>query len=270
MDTNPQTAIFKVKAKYLLASAVCTLVTLGLFIYAAPKPISIIDDGKTTQIRTYRKRVRDVLRESGIKLTPLDKVKPGMTTIIDPKQTKVIYITRVQQQNQKEVEKVPYITIIQKEPRLTRGTRRVVFPGEAGEVEKLFLLTKENGKVVSRVFVKQVTVKEAKPMVVALGTGLPAPSRGVIPGSRVLNMSATAYTHTGHRTATGVYPIRGVVAVDPRVIPLGTRLYINGYGFARAADTGGAIKGGRIDLFFNSRSEAIRWGRRKVKVSIIE
>ncbi|WP_081328686.1 3D domain-containing protein [Neomoorella thermoacetica] len=87
-------------------------------------------------------------------------------------------------------------------------------------------------------------------------------------------MLATAYTASSEegtadgRTATGIKVRRGVVAVDPKVIPLGTKLYIEGYGEAIAADTGGAIKGNKIDLFMDSKQEALRWGRRWVLVTI--
>jgi 3D (Asp-Asp-Asp) domain-containing protein len=64
-------------------------------------------------------------------------------------------------------------------------------------------------------------------------------------------------------------PGKGVVAVDPRFIPLGTRLYIENYGYAIAGDTGGAIKGNRIDLAFNSHHEAEAIGRRNVRVMIL-
>jgi 3D (Asp-Asp-Asp) domain-containing protein len=60
------------------------------------------------------------------------------------------------------------------------------------------------------------------------------------------------------------------VAVDPRVIPLGTRLYIDGYGYATAEDIGGAIKGNRIDLFFESNRDCDRWGLRRTKVYILD
>ena len=85
-----------------------------------------------------------------------------------------------------------------------------------------------------------------------------------------LSMQATGYTHTGNPTATGAMPRRGTVAVDPRVIPLGTQLYIPGYGRAVAQDTGGAVKGNIIDLFFETRQEAVQWGRRNVTVYILE
>ncbi len=83
-------------------------------------------------------------------------------------------------------------------------------------------------------------------------------------------MVATAYTADCYgcsgRTALGYRAGHGVVAVDPRIIPLGTRLYIPGYGMAVAGDTGGAIIGRRIDLGFNSIGDALQFGRRPVRV----
>ena len=90
-------------------------------------------------------------------------------------------------------------------------------------------------------------------------------------------MEATAYTDDVEsqgkwvgQTASGMKPQVGVVAVDPKVIPLGTKLYVEGYGEAIAGDTGGAIKGNRIDLFMPTRSEASRFGRRVVRVRVVE
>ncbi|MGH7683574.1 MAG: 3D domain-containing protein, partial [Vulcanimicrobiaceae bacterium] len=70
-------------------------------------------------------------------------------------------------------------------------------------------------------------------------------------------------------TAIGLPAGFGIVAVDPRVIPLGTRLFIEGYGPALAGDTGGAIKGYRIDLGFNSYESAIHFGERPVRVFVL-
>lgn len=84
-------------------------------------------------------------------------------------------------------------------------------------------------------------------------------------------MDSTAYSPlAGSHTASGSEVAVGLVAVDPSVIPLGTRLYIEGYGYAYAADTGGAIVGNRIDLFFDSEWQCNQWGRRTVKVYILE
>ena len=94
----------------------------------------------------------------------------------------------------------------------------------------------------------------------------------------ILQMEATAYypgpemTNRGPRQAltySGKPARYGLVAVDPKVIPLGTKLYIPGYGKAEAADTGGAIKGMKIDLCFATYREAIHFGRKMLKVYIL-
>ncbi len=92
--------------------------------------------------------------------------------------------------------------------------------------------------------------------------------------SRKIQMEATAYTSQdpgcGLYTARGSLLRKGLVAVDPDFIPLGTRLYIEGYGYALADDTGGAIIGNKIDLAYESRTEALKFGRRMVTVYILE
>jgi 3D (Asp-Asp-Asp) domain-containing protein len=82
-------------------------------------------------------------------------------------------------------------------------------------------------------------------------------------------MESTAYSYTGNNTYTGIPPRRGIVAVDPSVIPLGSRLYVEGYGFCRAMDIGSKIKGNRIDVFMETRSGALNWGRKNVKVYLL-
>ena len=88
------------------------------------------------------------------------------------------------------------------------------------------------------------------------------------PEPETVTFEATAYTWTGCRTATGTWPSRGTIATDPRVIPTGSKLWVEGYGEAVAADTGGAIKGQRIDLYMDTKHECLQWGRRKVEVQI--
>ena len=94
-------------------------------------------------------------------------------------------------------------------------------------------------------------------------TALPAP----VSSGRTLTVTATGYSLSG-RTATGVPVGYGVVAVDPNVIPLGTHMTIPGYGAGVAADTGGAVVGARIDLWFPTRAEALAWGTRTVTITI--
>ena len=85
-----------------------------------------------------------------------------------------------------------------------------------------------------------------------------------------MTVEATAYTWTGNRTATGTWPKVGTIAVDPKVIPLGTKVYVSGYGFAVAEDTGGAIKNNIIDLYMDTNEACINWGRRNVTLYILE
>jgi 3D (Asp-Asp-Asp) domain-containing protein/septal ring factor EnvC (AmiA/AmiB activator) len=94
-----------------------------------------------------------------------------------------------------------------------------------------------------------------------------APLEPIATSGGTLTVSTTGYTLRG-RTATGVPTTIGVVAVDPAVIPLGTRMTIPGYGEAIAADTGGAVHGNVIDLWFPSAAQALRWGRRTVTITI--
>jgi peptidoglycan DL-endopeptidase CwlO len=105
----------------------------------------------------------------------------------------------------------------------------------------------------------EASVAEAAP-VAAIAPAVPA-------GPGTLTVSATGYALRG-RTATGIPTAPGVVAVDPSVIPLGTRMTIPGYGTGIAADTGGAIKGAKIDLWFPTTAQALQWGHRTVTITI--
>jgi cystine transport system substrate-binding protein len=95
----------------------------------------------------------------------------------------------------------------------------------------------------------------------------PAPRPIAAAGGRTLTVSSTGYSLPGH-TATGMPVGWGVIAVDPSVIPLGTRLTIPGYGEAVAADTGSAVRGAEIDLWFPTLAQARAWGRRTVTVTL--
>jgi 3D (Asp-Asp-Asp) domain-containing protein len=94
-----------------------------------------------------------------------------------------------------------------------------------------------------------------------------ASAASVVDGARTLTVTSTGYSMPG-RTATGLPVGPGIVAVDPAVIPLGTRLSIPGYGEGVAADTGGAVQGLTIDLWFPTLAEAQAWGRRTVTITL--
>ena len=101
------------------------------------------------------------------------------------------------------------------------------------------------------------------------------PSGGTNIGTAIKTFTMESTAYYGHTiTAMGSKPVRNpngisTVAVDPNVIPLGSKVYVSGYGVAIAADTGGAIKGNIIDVFLNSYEECMNWGRREVTVQLL-
>ena len=118
-------------------------------------------------------------------------------------------------------------------------------------------------------------ISNAKARISELNTPtVPTTSTEVGTAIKTLTMESTAYYGHGI-TASGLKPVRNpngvsTIAVDPNVIPLGTKVYVSGYGVAIAADTGGAIKGNIIDVFLNTHEECMSWGRRQVTVQILE
>lgn len=161
----------------------------------------------------------------------------------------------------------------------TVGIGRIVKAkdGKDGSVTKIFKVTKKDGKVVTKDLVRVEKI-EAVNTTFHIGRGGYQSSRGAssFKKVRVLKMNASAYEpgpasngKWAGTTTLGVRPAYGIVAVDPRVIPLGTLLYVEGYGFAYAADTGGAIKGNRIDLCFATHSQVNAFGRQSVTVHVL-
>ena len=151
------------------------------------------------------------------------------------------------------------------------GRVKKVTEGVNGKKTVTVTRTLDEGKVVATK--QDVKTEPAKDCVYQMGKqGFQYTDRGSFTRARVLTMESTAYLPTDGSqtgiTATGRKAEYGIVAVDPRQIKLGTLLFVEGYGFALAADTGGAIKGNKIDVCVHSRSQAMNWGRRKVQVHI--
>ena len=92
----------------------------------------------------------------------------------------------------------------------------------------------------------------------------PAPGEG-----RQITVMSTAYCLRG-LTARGTRVNYGTIAVDPRIIPMGSKVYIPGYGWGRALDTGGAIRGNIIDLWFPTSGQCFQWGNRKVTITVVD
>lgn len=236
-------------------------------------PVTITVDGKTIQAHSAAATVGDLLSRRRITLTRWDKVFPSPeASLVRGTRVRVI---RIQHTMVAEQTEIPFHVHMSQDPETPRGILRVRSRGRVGLKEVLFKVTLADGAVVSRRLVGERVVRTPLDRVLAVGSQVLIVSRGQFAGKEVLDMVATAYSPFCCRgvddvTATGMRAGYGVVAVDPRLIPLGSRLYIDGYGYAVAGDTGGRIKGLRIDLGFDTRREAIRFGRRPVRVYIIE
>jgi len=132
-----------------------------------------------------------------------------------------------------------------------------------------------DGGLVSTIYLGQEVERPSQARVIRTGTRVLVASRGAFAGYEYMTLEATAYAPWHGKgvdgtTAIGLRAGYGVVAVDPRVIPLRSRLFIEGYGYAIAGDTGGAIKGTRIDLGMDTVRAAKQFGRRSVRVYIIK
>lgn len=231
--------------------------------------VKIIADGKTRIILSTPVTVKEAIKLAGFTLSDKDIVKSLPTPRTVPDQE--IEVIRVTEKDENVKQPVPFQIERTTDPSLEKGLTKTISRGQDGVALNTIRITYHNGQEVKRETIKSEVLVEPKNKVVAMGT-ITSVSRG---GERlnfneVRYMQASAYTYTGYRTATGRNPEVGMVATDPGVIPMGTRLYIEGYGYAHAADTGGAIKGDKIDLFMEEYSQCIGWGRRTVKVYILQ
>ena len=245
-------------------------------------PITVELNGKKEKIFTLASTVGEAVEAAGIGLETADQITPGLDVQI----TKNTPITIAKATSSMDVCRTPvaYQTITQTDGSIPQGRAEVVQEGKEGVTIQFFDVRSMGGQEVERILKTERKICGPVDEIVKVGTkkiqrAKPKPVRLASAGSSV-NVSrggggrvfkATAYSAghgCGYTTATGGRAQRGVVAVDPRVIPLGTKLYVEGYGEAVAGDTGGAIKGNRVDLCFDSNADAVQFGRRDVVVHV--
>ena len=244
-------------------------------VISSPKSYHIKDGKKTLIAEASGYTVADVLDNLDIKLNKLDRVSLPLDEIA--KEGMEIKIDRVVVENLENKIEIPFETESRENKDMFEGEKKVITKGEVGQKIESLKNTYVNGVLETTEVLKSEITKDPVKEVVEVGTkkGTQAPNGKN--AKRVIVMQATAYDPTaGSKTAMGTRARVGAVAVDPKVIPLGSKLYIESmdgfasYGYATAEDTGGAIKGNRIDLFYNSNAEANRFGRRNVKVYVLD
>ena len=231
--------------------------------------VEVVADGNTTPVFTIPITQAEAVAKAGIRLGAKDFIQDE--TIFPVTDGQIIHVVRVTEQYEQTPREIPFTTQRRMDSTLERGITRTLQSGIVGQAVDTIAITYYDGQEVNRHVVSTEVTQEPQPCIVAEGN-ITNVSRG---GERILfqqafEMQASGYTYSGHKTATGKTPAVGLIAVDPSIIPLGTRLYVDGYGYAVAADTGGAIRGNKVDLFFESVSECLRWGKRTVKVYVLE
>lgn len=244
--------------------------------YSASVPVTLANGSDRSAITTNAPDVGAMLEERGIRLGTYDKVSPSLADAIVPGET--IRVTHIAKWISAQTIRIAPKTVHGIDFALPPGKTKIVSPGSAGERLAIISFTSVDGKLSKRIVASHL-LRKPRMRIIAEGVGTYAAfadfaRRGLQKtayiAANAMDMIATAYTAScagcSGYTATGYRAGRGIVAVDPRVIPLGTKLFIPGYGFAIAGDTGGAIVGNRIDLGFNSYGDAIQFGRRPIKV----
>jgi 3D (Asp-Asp-Asp) domain-containing protein len=258
------------------------LVDGATLVYRPAVTVRLVVDGANRSLRTSAADVRDALAAQGLRLGPHDTVMPPADSAIQADSTiSVKRATSWLEGTRTPIEPPVRNTF---DIGMARGTRRVIDAGAPGAKETIVEVLAPPGAIapIRRVLATRV-LRVPRAKIVAQGVadnpGLATLARRGASGTlrlanAALRMVATAYTAAcggcSGTTALGRPAGHGVVAVDPHYIPLGTHLYIPGYGHALAADTGGAIQGNRIDLGFDTHGDALRFGRRPVVVYVFK
>lgn len=277
-----------------------------------PKTYKIKLGKKITEMQSTENIVKDILKDLDIKLGDKDYTYPDLDKKVEPKTQ--IEIVQISETIDTVKDDIPFENIVEDNIKLQKGKSNIVQEGKNGVKETKIKKIFKNGDLVSEDIISEEVVSAPVAKIVEKGTkeiqkpktvqvasrGGGTPTRrnavrtqnvnkkGNMRYKKAFTVVATAYDLSfascgknpgdpGYGlTASGTQVRPGVVSVDPNVIPLGTKLYIESldstsdYGFAVAEDTGGAIKGNRIDLFFPSSTQVRNFGRRPVKVYILE
>ncbi len=275
----------------------CLGITLSLSYYSAStRTVTVSIDGVGFDHLTRVRTVARVLVELGIPLDRFSLISPNLHSDLSTNM-------KIELASEEEISATPVLTPplpnltadyiteqipipfgVTKKPdsSLDKGTEKIVTKGREGLIERTRKIVKRDGELVADVLIFEQVLAEPVDQVVLVGQREPikmvATETGTYRYREVKDMLATAYypgpectyPYDDGFTAIGLEAGYGIIAVDPKVIPLRSRVYIPGYGVALAGDVGGTIKGDRVDLCYETLEEAIEFGRQWVKVYILE
>lgn len=232
--------------------------------------------GEESVVHSHAATVAGLLEEQGVAIEGADKVRPMLSA--DLREEMDVSVTTIRRATQYEDQPIPFGTVYTYDASVLAGQQVVKQEGKDGHLRRTHSILRVNGKDVKSAVVSE-TLTPPVDRVIAIGTLIPASATEfeIAPGedvqcSRTLDVWATWYSASTSggsgitRTGTGVY--KGIIATDPNVIPLGTKMFVPGYGFGIAADTGGGIKGNKIDLGYGE-SDVKDWHTGPVNICII-
>ena len=251
-------------------------------------PIAINYGGENFEVYTIRDYVYEVFEDNDFIVDDNDTLN-NAELADEVYENMQIEIVKVDERIEISQEDIPYDVVASDNKYMDEGDVEITSLGETGLIEYAYNCVYENGELVSKENVYEETLKE--PVTQYEDHGIiktyVTDSGYTIRYTDIVEVRMTAYTASyrdtgkspGHPefgiTYTGRYVERGIVAVDPRYIPLETKMYVEidggveDYGFALAADTGGAIKEDLIDLYFNTQEFVDRWGTKWGRVYIL-
>lgn len=248
-------------------------------------PVNLKVGGESNATYTTARTVEAVLEDKGITVGDSDKVYPGVSTPLTENMDVSVY--RINKFTADVEVKVPYNTTEKEDSTLLKGKTKTIQAGVEGVVIQTVEKVYQDGEFVTKYVVDKKVKTEKQDEIIAVGTKEPVVEKTFAPAAAakttsssdsksakgfeyktvLTGVAATAYSSEqpgiGTRTATGTTVAEGrTIAVDPNVIPLGWWVYIEGYGYRKAEDTGSAIKGKKIDMYYDRLSTALNFGRK--------
>lgn len=271
---------------FSIVSMIALVIVLGGYWTLNKEQVNLVVKGEELKVSTFKKTVEELLIEQEISYDNDDKIIPPLDTkVVDYMNIEVV---DVKQECVEEEEEIPFEVKTVDDNTLLKGKSKIEQEGAPGMKKLTYMLTYENGELVEKALEKEVVsinptekiIKNGvKEEIIVASRGETSRNQnttysentGISSSNGGTHMVVEASAYYGHGiTSTGTKPKWGTIAVDPRVIPYGTKVYIPQFNMTFVAeDCGGAIKGNKIDIFMNSKSECYNWGRRKIDIYVV-
>lgn len=286
---------FETSVEYHLASGELLVTSIKDFAVSVDvigaKSVTIRQGNSETTVKLAKGTVADALARAGITTDGSLIISPDADTVIESDMT--VTIKKVTYEEKTETQPIEFETVEKESDSLDSGETEVHQKGKNGEKQITKKIKYIDGEKVSEEVVDTKTTKEPVDEIIYVGAKKDVSnssasaisgntfvdqSGAVVAYKQVISGSGTAYTApAGALTATGVAAYHGGVAVNPNIIPYGSKLYITStdgsfvYGYATAVDTGGALMDGSavVDCFYNTYDECVNFGRRNVNVYVL-